>query len=313
VSPLGLLAARFARWGLGAFAATLGLALAAALVRLLPWLLDPRVAWGVAGRFAWPLALTSVEAAAAVALPLGVALGASSLQDRGEGLALLLTGASPWALAARAGWVGALLAALGTAAGALASREVERSEAAVQGWIDAAREGCGPRRPVSEVPGLGMSWLCEPGAEPRLTLTPAPGLVVQARQVAAAPREDAWRLSDARWSFRGPPEIDLQVTEATLALGRLPGAGRSPRRWLWAGTLLGSWLLAGALLASREGRRWIAVALGGACSAALLSLQGEADTGRISAGWLLLQIPAAALPGSLWWGAARGRFLLRIR
>jgi len=312
VPPRCPLAARFARWGLGAFAATLGLALAAALVRLLPWLLDPRVAWGVAGRFAWPLALASVEAAATVALPLGAALGASSLQDRGEGLALLLTGASPWTLAVRTGWIGVLLAALGAAAGTLASREVERSETAVQGWIDAAREGCGPRRPVSEVPGLGVSWLCEPGGEPRLALAPAPGLVVQARQVAT-PREDAWRLNDARWSFRGPPEIDLQVAEATLVLGRLPGAGRSPRRWLWAGALLGSWLLAGALLASREGRRWVAVALGGACAAALLSLQGEADAGRLGAGWLLLQIPVAALPGLFWWGAERGRFVLRLR
>lgn len=289
-------------------AAALGLTLSAALVRLLPWLLDTRVAWGVVGHFAWPLILAAVEAAVVLAMPLGAALTSASLQDRGEGLALLLTGTSPWMLAGRWCWTGALMVSLGVGVGERLNREAERSEGVFQAWLDAAQQGCGPRHPVSEVPGLGVSWLW--GAEGAwLVLTPAPGLVVQAREIVAS-REGVWRLRESRWSFRGPPEIDLQVEEASLALGLLPETVRSPRRWLWAGALLGSWLLSGALLASQEGRRWVVVALGGVCSTTLLSLQAEVDAGRLGADWLLFQPGLAALPGLLWWGAARGRFLL---
>jgi hypothetical protein len=292
---------RFTRALAGAFVAVLALGAVAALVRLLPWLLDSRVSWGVTGRFAWPLGLAAVEVAAIVALPLGAALASADLQDRGEGLACLLCGVSPWWLAARLGAGGVVLAALGAGAGLLASAEAAHPDATVHAWISAARASCGPRRPVSEVPGLGASWLCAPDASPWLVMTPAEGLVVQARQVTVE-QGGRWRLAGSRWSLRGPPEVDLQAAEASLAAGSASWTRRAPRLWLAPGALLGAWLLGGALLATLEGRRWVAVALGSACAGALLSLQGAADAGHLAPRWLALQPLLAALPGVLWWG-----------
>jgi hypothetical protein len=194
-----------------------------------------------------------------------------------------------------------VLAALGAGAGLLASAEAAHPDATVHAWISAARASCGPQRPVSEVPGLGASWLCAPNASPWLVLTPAEGLVVQARQVTVE-QGGRWRLADSRWSLRGPPEVDLQATEASLAAGSASWTRRAPRRWLAPGALLGAWLLGGALLATLEGRRWVAVALGSACAGVLLSLQGAADAGHLAPRWLALQPLLAALPGVFWWG-----------
>ncbi|MCU0655886.1 MAG: hypothetical protein MUF64_11570 [Polyangiaceae bacterium] len=307
--PLRLIERRVGRWVGGVLLSFLVLGAAAGLVRLLPWLLSPSVAPRISLHFAASLALASGEVAAAAALPLGLCLAAVSLQDRGEGLALLLCGVSPWSLLARAWRPCLLVALLGLGAGELLRREVARPGAVLQSWLQAARAGCGGRgREVQEIPGTGASWLCD-GERSVLVWSPAPGALVQAREVLVAPAGDVWNLHVSRWSWRGPPEVDLEVGEASVEVGGV-AVGRGRRWGLVAGGWLGGWLAAGVLLGAGEGRRWAGVLLGGAVVAAALGAQAAAERWQGGPGGVML---AGALPGLLGEGVRRGKGRLRWR
>lgn len=301
---------RLAVWVLAVYGVTLLLGGAALLVRLLPWLLDPQISWEIIGQFMRSVALVTLETAGVVALLLGAALAGVSWQDRGEGVALLVSGISPWFLASR-GWPTLVFVALVSwTSGEIARRDLASPEVMTT-WMDAARHGCDGRvRRVSEVPGTGMGWLCEAGEEPWLVLSPGGGSVLQTRQIQPNPEGKGWVFQDMIWSLRGPPEVELRVKTAFLSGLVWPWQGDHPRRWLVLSALLGAWLLGACLLATGEGRRWIAVALGGVGIGSLLTLQAECDGGRIAVEWLALQPLLAVLPGGVWWVQWRLRFLL---
>jgi len=90
--PLVPLATRTAGVSAGVLAI---LALAGASVRVLPWLIDPRVPWRVAVPFGAPVASVAIEAAVLVGWPIGWALAAFVLIERGEARVLAMLGERP--------------------------------------------------------------------------------------------------------------------------------------------------------------------------------------------------------------------------
>src|ERR1700677_3784659 len=96
--PREPLAARTA----GASAGILALlALAGASVRILPWLLDPRVPWRMALPFGRAVASVALEAAVLVGWPVGWALAAFVLVEGGEARVLAMLGERPARTTAR--------------------------------------------------------------------------------------------------------------------------------------------------------------------------------------------------------------------
>ena len=115
--------------------AVLGMAaLAGGGVRILPWLLDPQVTWRVAAPFARSVLVLAGEVALALGWPIGWALAAQLLVERGEAGVLRLLGERPARTGYRLVRHGAVLAAV-LAAMSLAS----------------ARESTEPGRIVSEL------------------------------------------------------------------------------------------------------------------------------------------------------------------
>src|SRR5690242_6841126 len=92
VNVVGRRAARAA--GLAA-AAIMGVATLAGLVRVLPWIVAPNVPLRVALPFARALFAVGLETTLLCAPPIGWALAASTLVERGEARALFAIGLSP--------------------------------------------------------------------------------------------------------------------------------------------------------------------------------------------------------------------------
>jgi hypothetical protein len=158
---------RAAAWSVGV---VLLLALAAALVRLLPWLLSPDVPLPVAFPFAKALLAVAFEAAYFVGIPAGCALGAAVFVERGEARALHCQGASPLRLASECLPLMVLAGALAFATSSLWQANTESPGRFARALVERARDGCagGVSRSIS-VPIVGVTWLCFAKAPPRLT------------------------------------------------------------------------------------------------------------------------------------------------
>ncbi len=181
------------------------IALAGAQVRVLPWLIDPRVPWRVAVPFARAVASVALEAAVLVGWPVGWALAAFVAIERGEARVLALLGERPAGatrkLVPGALVLGAILAATSIAGG----RDASEPGNVLADLLRAGRASCaaGDARPSSpraaDVPLLGASWLC--GPEPTLVGHPpfsqpnaqGAAALYSARAVEVAP--DARRIS----------------------------------------------------------------------------------------------------------------------
>src|SRR5262249_11901340 len=92
LTPLGR---RVSRATLEAGAVVVVLAVLGGLVRVLPWLAAPDVPLRVAGPFARGLLAVGLETTLLVAPPIGWALGAAGLVERGEARAFFATGVGP--------------------------------------------------------------------------------------------------------------------------------------------------------------------------------------------------------------------------
>ena len=152
-----------------AVASVLLLALGAAAVRLLPWLLSPEVPLAVALPFAKALFGAALEAAFLVGAPVGAGLGAALLLERGEARALFCQGASPMRLVAQT--IPLLVAmAVGAGAGTLTWQGSDRPGHFARALVERARGGCetGDSRSIS-VPIVGVTWLCFANSAPRIT------------------------------------------------------------------------------------------------------------------------------------------------
>jgi hypothetical protein len=304
VDALGRLALRH---GLIAAAVMLVLALAAGLVRLLPWIVSPEVPLRVSLPFALALAAVAVETAFFVGLPIGFALAAAKLVDRGEARALWALGASPARIV-----VGSVPHALVLAAFALFAALSWRGDANVPGrfalqLIEQARASCaGAERPKTAlVPMVAVTWLCFPGRPPRVVGT-LPGFGDRAWFSASElrPSDDlrSFELSELRIVTRKTEEraaLRLQVDRARISglepWGRPAKLASLPRALLLVATsillgLLAAWLALGRADASRLSA--LAVS-GGAALAALSTLQAI-DKGSLSNAAYAL-VPAVGL------------------
>src|SRR5690606_37509964 len=146
------------------------LALGAALVRLLPWLLSPEVPLGVALPFAKALVAVAFEAAFLVGVPAGCGLGTALFVERGEARALHSLGVSPLGLSLRALPVIFGCSLLGLVATSLAQSSTDNPGRFARALVERGREGCESARPRSvSVPIVGVTWLCFEQGPPRVT------------------------------------------------------------------------------------------------------------------------------------------------
>ncbi|MEJ7731196.1 MAG: hypothetical protein WKG00_18520 [Polyangiaceae bacterium] len=174
----GLPAARNASFVAGG---VFGVAILAGAVRILPLLLTP----GVPADVAWPLARgvagVALETALFVAPPLGWALAAAKLVDRGEARALFALGVRPWSIVVSAWPAAVLLAALAAVAAASWGREAAAPGRLARQLVADARAGCQDEAVATaapaavDVPLVGVSWVCLPGEAPRAVGKPSFG------------------------------------------------------------------------------------------------------------------------------------------
>lgn len=271
----------------------------ASLVRLLPWLLDPRVPWAAVGVFARGLASVGLEAACLLSLPIGHALAAAAFSDRGETLACLLIGASPSSLLARLWPLWLSVALLGGGASLAWGREHASPGRALSALIEAARAGCDAQsRPVSDVPGTGASWICFHGESPRLVALSG-GAVVQAESASLSDDLARIEVRALRVALRGSPSLRIEAHHASIR-GAAPFARASqvpPWTRALAGmtaSILGAYGCALVLLSARDTCRVVALILGVGAGLVPLWLLGLLD--RHDAGLLLhLTLPGAAM------------------
>jgi hypothetical protein len=295
------------RQGLFASVVVLALALAAGLVRLLPWLVSPEVPLRVSLPFAQALAALAVETAFFVGLPLGFALAAAELVDRGEARALWALGASPLQIV-----LGSAPHALVLAAVALGSALSWGRDASVPGrfarqLVEQARASCAStERPrTALVPMVGVTWLCVPGRTPRVVGT-LPGFGDRAWFSASelGPSDDlrSFELSDLRIVTRkteAHAALRLHVGRATISglepWGRPAKLESLPRALLVVPTSIALGLLAAWLgLLRADGSRLSALLVCGAGALAALSTLHTLDKGSLpNAAYAL--VPAAGL------------------
>ncbi len=158
--PLELRAARTAGTSVAILAL---LALVGASVRLLPWLLDPRVPWRLALPFGRAVASVAVEAAVLVGWPVGWALAAFVLVERGEARVLAMLGERPLRTTSRLLPMALVFGSLLGGAALAGGRDASEPGRVLGELLRAGRASCahaGASGAV-DVPLLGAAWLCE--------------------------------------------------------------------------------------------------------------------------------------------------------
>lgn len=288
-----------------------GAALVGAMIRLLPWVLDPAISWPTLAPFAKSLLAVAFEAALMTGWPVGWALATQRLVERGEARVLAALGEAPTRTVARL-LPQALV--LGTVLG-LSSMALGRDAAApgrvVNALLTQGRVACAPGA-TRGVPFVSATWLCpiDDHASPRLVGRAPIGNVVFTAEDAEV-SDDLRRIDlvGARLALpTGAADTTARVQVGALVLrGLAPWARASSlppalRAIVVTGSsLLGGCAAAAALLYVRRRISSVAAAAIGAAGplAALVSLRAlelrvpEVDPG----GWLVLfgLVPLAAV------------------
>lgn len=228
------LASSALRFSVMATALLLVAAAVGASVRLLPWVLDPRIGKETLAPFAKSLAVIAIEVALLTGWPMGWALAAYRLVDRGEARVLASLGESPLRSAERLVPQGVAFAVIL----ALTSFSLGRMSASpgqiVDGLLQEGHRVCAAASsPTSNaVPFVSATWLCGTGtnATPRLVgRSPLGGIVFTAS--AARVSDDLRRieLDDARLRLEGPAGVGVHVRVGSLTLrGLAPFTAASP-------------------------------------------------------------------------------------
>lgn len=255
------------------FAVVTALALLLAISRALPWVLEPTVGWAVVWPFARALVTGAIEVSVCLSLPAGFALAAARLVDTGEADVALLSGRGPRDVAL-AGWP--VIAALGglALASSLAWGVRARDVEAVDELVRSARRACDGRA-LSEVPTLGVAWVCRPS--PRVAGVFGAAIAADAADVSLSPSGEV-RLVDLRAALRGPPTVTLRVRDAvvrgvgptSLPSGAVGGVTAVAELAVAA---LGAVLLAALLVRRRWSHPALALSLGAGVSALALAVK----------------------------------------
>lgn len=301
----------YAPWALRAAVLATALVMLAAVVsaavRILPWALDPTIAWATLAPFARSLVELAVEAAILVGWPVGWAIATQRLVERGEATVLATLGEAPSRTLLRLGKQGAVLAVvLAVASGALGR------EAAAPGRVVNALLGKGARACAAAhgpetygVPFVSATWLCAPPSPPRIVgRAPIGGVAFTA--TGARVTDDLRRidLDDARLALPIDESSAVRVHVATLTLrGLAPWARASAVHPLLRAAVVSlSGVLAAAaavlallLLATKQKRigNVTATAIGAAGPLAALALLRAIEVrlpeeDHVGGAWLLL-------------------------
>jgi hypothetical protein len=224
------------------------IATVAAAVRVLPWMLDPRVPWTVLAPFARSIALVGTEAALLLGGPIGWALAAAHSVETRESRVFALLGEPPWRTSLRSMpellGIAALLAVVSLAGG----RDANAPGGVVTELVARGRETCREADAPSTqvVPFLSAEWLCAPGREPRLVANaPIGNALVTARDAVVAGDFRRIDLADARFNV-GNSSIHVNA----LSLRGLPPWARASTLAPWLRALLMALSLLVASLAS---------------------------------------------------------------
>jgi len=292
-----------------ALLATTVIALAGCLagaVRVLPWLLDPSVPWGVAEPFARGLVAVALEAALLVGWPVGWALASFRFTEVGEARVLQTLGESPHRTALRLAPHGALFAAALAAVALVYGHDASAPGRVATELLSRGRSSCsGVRSPATyPVPFTDMIWLCAPTLRPRLVGRGPGGLggaVLTASDARIAGDFRAIELDDARVLV--PGETPLVVHAAALDVhGMAPWARASTLRPAVRAAVLASagWfvslLVAYLVLIGAARTRLGALVLGGAGPIAALATMRLLERGAGASGpgsWAFAAVPLA--------------------
>jgi hypothetical protein len=216
-------------------------ALVGAAVRLLPWVLDPSIPWSTLAPFARSLLAVAVEAAILTGWPVGWALAAARLVERGEARVLASIGERPiqtvLRLAPQAALFAAMLAftsvALGrdaAAPGRIVGALLTEGRAACEKTADRSREA-----PATHaVPFVAATWLCAPAGARLVGRAPIGGVVFTA--TGAKVSDDLRRidLDDARLALAGSTKTEGNLT-FRIHVGTLTMRGLAP--WAQASSI----------------------------------------------------------------------------
>jgi hypothetical protein len=277
-------------------AGVLGVAVVAGAVRILPLFLADRVPSTLLPVLGRGILGVALETAVFVAPPVGWALAASRLVERGEARALFAIGVRPSRLVADS-WPAGLGVALAAGLAAVSwGGQAAAPGASVRGMLAAARAACvaGPRPGIADVPLLGASWVCLEGDEPRI-LGPAPGGggVLAASSLSVSDDLRVLEATDLEIVVRAaesdlpepPPKVTLHAASAVLRgvppVGRasnLRPAARAALLGIGAAVLAAA--AAGVALAASVRTRAAAIALGAAGPAAALLVLSALERGE---------------------------------
>jgi hypothetical protein len=225
------------------------IAMVAAAVRVLPWMLDPRVPWTVLAPFARSIALVGAEAALLVGCPIGFSLSAAHSVETRETRVFALLGEPPWRTSLRSMPQVAVVAALIAIVSLAGGRDANAPGGVVTELVTRGRDSCrevtSPSTQV--VPFLSAEWLCAPGREPRLVANaPIGNALVTASNAVVAGDFRRIDLQDARFNV-GNSEVHV----GALTLRGLPPWARASALGPWLRALLMALsLIVGALAAS---------------------------------------------------------------
>jgi hypothetical protein len=177
-------------------------ALIGAMIRLLPWVLDPAIAWVTLGPFAKSLLAVAFEAALMTGWPVGWALATQRLVDRGEARVLESLGEPPAKTIARLVPQSVILVTILVLSSVVLGRGAAAPGRVVNALLAEGRASCVPGE-THGIPFVSVTWLCSHD-KPRLVGRAPVGAVVFTA-------EDARVSDDLR-------RIELTGARARLAL-----------------------------------------------------------------------------------------------
>jgi hypothetical protein len=265
-----------------ATAVVLSIAVAAGLVRLLPWIVAPGVPPVLVIPFAEHLGRAAIDVAVVVGMPIGAAVAAALFVESGQSRALLALGASPLRLVGSS--VVLVAAGFAVAVAVVGSTRwgMDRPGRFAARLIDAGRAACtaGAARRV-DLPLVGAGWLCFRPV-PRM-VGRVPGLrsefLFSASSVSASDDLSEVELGDFRLSGKvggALPTVDVHVDRGRIR--GLPAAGAARSRTF--GALRGAFVcgaasvaalgLAWAVLRHSISRPFIAACIAGLAAISLL-------------------------------------------
>jgi hypothetical protein len=302
--PVNVVGRRAARAAGLAAVAIMGVATLAGLVRVLPWIVAPNVPLRVALPFARALFAVGLETTLLCAPPIGWALAASTLVERGEARALFAIGLSPARVVRATAGFAAAFAALSALAALAWGTEASAPGRLARALVDQSKRSCAgevaPR--TAHVPFVGVTWLCFEDQAPRLTgALPGGGGTFTAADLSISDDLRSLDFSDMRLLLgeRGGVRVHVDAAHVTglSPWGRASNLAPAARAVLLSATgaclaLLASWFV---LSRSIQSRLWSLLVGGAGPVAALLTMsrleQGENAPARYAL------VPLGALIG----------------